>query len=40
MGYYYRPDPWTFIVSPDPIEGFDHLLLMILVMEPFLMDSV
>lgn len=22
MGYYYRPDPWTFIVSPDPIEGF------------------
>ena len=22
MGYYYRPDPWTFIVSADPIEGF------------------
>ena len=22
LGYYYRPDPWTFIVSPDPIEGF------------------
>ena len=22
MGYYYRPDSWTFIVSPDPIEGF------------------
>ena len=22
MGYYYRPDPWTFIVSPDPIDGF------------------
>ena len=22
MGYYYRPDPWTFIVSPDHIEGF------------------
>ena len=22
MGYYYRPDPWTFIISPDPIEGF------------------
>ena len=22
IGYYYRPDPWTFIVSPDPIEGF------------------
>ena len=22
MGYYYRPDPWTFVVSPDPIEGF------------------
>lgn len=22
MGYYYRPDPWTFMVSPDPIEGF------------------
>ena len=22
MGYYYRPDKWTFIVSPDPIEGF------------------
>ena len=22
MGYYYRPDPWTFIVSSDPIEGF------------------
>ena len=21
MGYYYRPDPWTFIVSSDPIEG-------------------
>ena len=21
LGYYYRPDPWTFIVSPDPIEG-------------------
>ena len=23
LGYYYRPDPWTFIVSPDPIEGFN-----------------
>ena len=22
MGYYYRPDPWTFMVSSDPIEGF------------------
>ena len=22
LGYYYRPDPWTFVVSPDPIEGF------------------
>ena len=22
MGYYYRPNAWTFIVSPDPIEGF------------------
>ena len=22
LGYYYRPDKWTFIVSPDPIEGF------------------
>ena len=22
IGYYYRPDPWTFVVSPDPIEGF------------------
>ena len=22
MGYYYRPNKWTFIVSPDPIEGF------------------
>ena len=22
LGYYYRPYPWTFIVSPDPIEGF------------------
>ena len=22
LGYYYRPDPWTFIVSPDPINGF------------------
>ena len=22
LGYYYRPDPWTFIVSPDPIDGF------------------
>ena len=22
LGYYYRPDPWTFIVSSDPIEGF------------------
>ena len=22
MGYYYRPDPWTFVVSADPIEGF------------------
>ena len=33
LGYYYRPDPWTFIVSPDPIEGF---LDMILVMVPFL----
>ena len=22
MGYYYRPDAWTFIVSSDPIEGF------------------
>ena len=22
LGYYYRPDTWTFIVSPDPIEGF------------------
>ena len=22
MGYYYRPNPWTFIVSPDPIDGF------------------
>ena len=22
IGYYYRPGPWTFIVSPDPIEGF------------------
>ena len=22
LGYYYRPDPWTFMVSPDPIEGF------------------
>ena len=22
LGYYYRPDPWTFIVSQDPIEGF------------------
>ncbi len=22
LGFYYRPDPWTFIVSPDPIEGF------------------
>ena len=22
LGYYYRPDPWTFVVSSDPIEGF------------------
>ena len=22
LGYYYRPNAWTFIVSPDPIEGF------------------
>ena len=22
LGFYYRPDPWTFIVSPDPIDGF------------------
>ena len=22
LGYYYRPDLWTFIVSPDPIDGF------------------
>ena len=22
LGYYYRPDPWTFIVSSDPIDGF------------------
>ena len=22
LGYYYRPDPWTFIVSHDPIDGF------------------
>ena len=22
LGYYYRPDPWTFIVSPEPIDGF------------------
>ena len=22
LGYYYRPNPWTFIVSPDPIDGF------------------
>ena len=22
MGYYYRPNAWTFIVSSDPIEGF------------------
>ncbi len=23
LGYYYRPDPWTFIVSHDPIDGFN-----------------
>ena len=22
LGYYYRPDPWTFVVSPEPIDGF------------------